>query len=311
MKVKLATMFVLILASIFSFAAEKPSVVKIWEGVKMPGSAPKDPEGFIVRNGKTTKNLSNVSSPTMEFFFAESDKPTSFVVVCPGGGYSVLAYEKEGINIAKLLQKNGISAGVLKYRVPSQFESALMDSQRAVRLVRANAKNWNVDPEKIGIMGFSAGANLSARTATNSDFKSYKPLDKIDSVSPEVNFVALIYPAWLDSYTFKRWFSGNKKNFDKDIPSDYSAQYRLADIAPVSKDSPKAFIVQSQNDRRYINSAIAYYLACKNAGVESEIHLYPTGGHGYGDGSSLKEDSTAKNWFGAYLGWLKLYNYAD
>lgn len=295
------TIISLLCLTSFCAFAQKPAKMNIWPDGKMPGSFPANAETV---NEKV--HITNVSTPTLEFYFADTAEARGLVVVCPGGSYRMLAYSHEGVKIAQALQKNGINAAVLKYRVPEQFESALMDSQRAVRLVRSNAKKWNIDADKIAIMGFSAGGNLAARTSTCFEQKSYEAVDSADEASARPNLGILIYPAWVDAYTFGKWSRGDKKNFHKDIPSDYSSQYEIAGIAPVGKNTPPCFIAQSQDDVKYINSAIAYYLALKNAGIDGEIHLYPKGGHGFGLNTL---NLTSDGWFNSLVAWLKMYKF--
>lgn len=299
---KLAITLSLCLASL-CVVAEKPAKMNIWPDGKMPGSFSAGAETVNHRG-----HITNVPVPALEFYFADTSEARGLVVVCPGGSYRILAYDHEGVKIARALQKNGINAAVLKYRIPEQFESALMDSQRAIRLIRSNAKKWNVDANKIAIMGFSAGGNLAGRTSTCFGQKTYEGIDDADKESARPDLGALIYPAWVDSFTFEKWFGGDKKNFYKNIPEDYTSQYAIAKITPVGKDTPPCFIAQSQDDVKYINSAIAYYLAIKNAGVEGEIHLYPRGGHGFGLNTL---NFTSDGWFDSFVAWLKMYKFAS
>ena len=151
------------------------------------------------------RNMFNgIKTPALELFLAKSDKPNGLVVIAPGGGYQILAYPHEGVQIAEWLNKCGISAAVLKYRVPDFPAEALADIQRAIRLVRANAKAWNVDPDKIGVMGFSAGANLCARASTNYGKDAYAPVDDADKLSARPDATCLIYPAYCDRQGFDR-----------------------------------------------------------------------------------------------------------
>lgn len=203
--------------------------------------------------------ISNVESPTLAVYLAPaSEIPTAAVLICPGGGYSKLAYNKEGTEIATWLNGHGISAAVLKYRVPGNRDGALEDAQRAMGLIRQHEGEWNIDPKRVGILGFSAGGHLAARTSTTS-LRAYEPTDEADSLRCTPDFTILIYPAYIGD-----------------------GDYKVASEIAVDSDTPRAFIVQTQDDKHYIDSSIAYYMALKEAGVASELHLYPTGGHGYG-----------------------------
>ena len=234
--------------------------------------------------------LNGIKTPTLELFLAKSDKPNGLVVIAPGGGYQILAYPHEGVQIAEWLNKCGISAAVLKYRVPDFPAEALADIQRAIRLVRANAKSWNVNPDKIGVMGFSAGANLCARASTNYMKDAYAPVDAADKLSARPDATCLIYPAYCSQPEKDRRF---KKGGAKDGDS-YDVRYKIADWNVVDKDTPPAFITQTQFDP-YADASIAYYLALKEAKVPAQLHMLPVGKHGYQD----------KKVFEMYADWLK------
>ena len=201
-----------------------------------------------------------------------------------------------GIEIAEALVKNGISAAVLAYRVPENRDGALMDAQRAIRYVRAHAKDFNINPDKVAIMGFSAGANLSARASTQFDAVAYKAADAIDKFSAKPNLTGLIYPAYCDNQNFeKRWYG---------IRSDeqaYDKKYALAPDLKISKDTPPAFLVETQPDP-YVDASIAYYLALKKAGIPACLHLFDKGKHGYG---LRNKTDLVSQWFDLYVKWLK------
>lgn len=267
--------------------------IPLWKGVKMPGKTTDGPE---VMNGRFVKGneyqafeIKNVGTPAMQFFKADSAKPTAAVVVCPGGAYRGLQYGHEGVNIAKFLNSQGVSAFVLKYRVPNEFndkDRVYMDAQRAMRLVRKNAREYNVDPSKVGFMGFSAGGHLSAWMSTNYEKELYAPQDAADKMPLRPDFAILVYPAWLDD-------RGNAEN-----------PYALARDIPVTKDTPPAFIAHNMDDKSFINASIAYYLALKKEGVPVDMHLYSKGGHGYG---ARPRGLPVDSWVPLLAEWLK-YN---
>ncbi len=267
------------------FALANAPFMNLWDGVKMPGGktdAPEYMKGKIIPGRKyQSYDYKNVSVPAIQIYALKSDKPTTAVIVCPGGAYSGLVYGKEGEDIANYLNSIGVSAFILKYRVSDKKDrdAAFNDIQRAIRLVRANAKKFNIDPDKIGVMGFSAGGHLSARASTSYSQNSYDPLDKIDEISAKPNFTILIYPAWID----------NRKD------------YGLAKEFKVDAQTPTAFIVQAQNDTGLVNSSIAYYLALKEAGVDADLHLYSKGGHAYG---LLQNGLPIDNWHKSLTDWL-------
>lgn len=257
-------------------ATSAPSeVIELWNDVKMPGGVT---EPLDYSKKKWKPSVEGVKNPTLEIFPARGAKDSGFVIICPGGAYANLAdTSAEGYDIAEFFNRRGVSAAVLKYRIPNNFDGALMDAQRAIRLVRANAKKWGANPDKIAIMGFSAGANLSARASTNFKNPAYAPLDDIDKLSARPDYTVLIYPAYCSQPEKDRRMLGKRT-----ASQDYSARYEIADWNVVDKDTPPAFITQSQFDP-YVDAAIAYYLALKKFGVPAELHMISKGAHGYKD----------------------------
>jgi len=247
------------IASVSGFS-QKKEIAYLWPG-KVPGEV-KEKQSPVIdapRNDDVLR-YSEVTNPALEIWPAgQSNNNRAAFVVCPGGGYRILAYDKEGTEIAAWLNKLGFSAFVLQYRIPEKREGALQDAQRAIRYVRMNAAKWNIDPEKVGIMGFSAGGSLSARTSTQFNKKSYSAVDKTDSLSCRPSFAMLIYPAYLDQGP------GNS----------------LTPELELTKDTPPVFIFQTTDDQ-YGNSALVMASAMRNAKLPVELHLLPAGGHGYG-----------------------------
>ena len=275
----------------------------LWPDGKMPGVATDKKEWSKVLEkrigGKDVLIVGGVSKPTVELFRADAKSPTGFVVICPGGGYGSLAYDYEGTEIAQWLNARGVSAMILKYRVPDNPEGALMDAQRAVRLARANAENWNIDPKKIAVMGFSAGANLCARASTQFGTKTYEPVDAADSLSPRPDFTVLVYPAYCDKpANDKRW----KKTKLPPADADYGTLYAPAENLDIAKNTPPAFIVQTQEDR-YVNASIAYYLALKKNKIPANLFLFDRGEHGF---SLRNKTDFVREWEYLFDKWLKL-----
>ena len=209
--------------------------------------------------------ITNVSEPIITFYPAPTDNNSgTTIIVNPGGGYGILAYNLEGTEICKRFNSHGINCVLVKYRVPrreglAKHEAPLQDLQRAIAYTRAHAKEWNLDANKIGVMGFSAGAHLSAMASNSFKQLTYTPIDANDEVSTRPDFCMLIYPAYLDGENFS-----------------------LAPEVKVSDKTPPTFIVQAQDDNSYINSSLFYYYALKEVKVPSALHLYPSGGHGFG-----------------------------
>ncbi len=209
--------------------------------------------------------ISNVSAPTLTFYPAPADNNSgTTIIVSPGGGYNILAYNLEGTEICKRFNSHGINCVLVKYRVPrreglAKHEAPLQDLQRAIAYTRAHAKEWGINENKIGVMGFSAGAHLSAMASNSFNQLTYTPIDANDQVSTRPDFCMLIYPAYLDGENFS-----------------------LAPELNVTDKTPPTFLVQTQDDERLLNSSLFYYYALKEAKGSVAMHLYSSGGHGYG-----------------------------
>ena len=191
--------FLLLLFLSISTNAQKREIIYLWPG-KVPGEL-KEKQPPVIDTSKNDKILrfDEVTNPAIEVSLPDKAiNNGSAVIVCPGGGYNILAYDLEGTEIAGWLNRLGFTAFVLQYRIPDKKGGALQDVQRAMRIVRNNPQKWNIDPEKIGVMGFSAGGSLSARASTLFNKKTYPPVDKSDSLSCRPSFTILIYPAYLD-----------------------------------------------------------------------------------------------------------------
>jgi acetyl esterase/lipase len=252
--------FLLLLFLSISTNAQKREIIYLWPG-KVPGEL-KEKQPPVIDTSKNDKILrfDEVTNPAIEVFLPDKAiNNGSAVIVCPGGGYNILAYDLEGTEIAGWLNRLGFTAFVLQYRIPDKKGGALQDVQRAMRIVRNNPQKWNIDPEKIGVMGFSAGGSLSARASTLFNKKTYPPVDKSDSLSCRPSFTILIYPAYLDQ----------------------GPSLTLTPELELSKDVPPIFIFQTADDP-YGNSALVMAAALRNAKLPVELHILSTGGHGYG-----------------------------
>ena len=255
---------VFVMSPVLLHADEQLKNLNLWPDVA-PGKVTDQPEQHI-RSGGTTR-YHHVSVPTITIYPANKGDSNSAqslysaVVVMPGGGYVILAYDKEGTEIAQWLNSIGVTGIVLKYRVPKNKDGAFMDAQRAMGLIRLNALKWGIDPKRIGVIGFSAGGNLAARLSTNYASRSYDRIDEADDQSCKPDFTMLVYPAWLSA---------------KD------GTMILRDEFPVNDKTPPAIMVQTQDDGLTVNSCLAYYQALLKNKVMAELHLFPNGGHGYG-----------------------------
>ena len=217
--------------------------------------------------GRRVIRLGNVSRPGITVYRAPQDKDTgATVVVFPGGGYNILAWDLEGTEVCEWLNSIGVNAMLLKYRVPKRASlerhaPALQDAQRAVGLVRSRAKEFGIDPQRIGVLGFSAGGHLAAALSASVSQRTYPEVDDADKVSCRPDFSILIYPAYLTL----------KEQGDKISPE-----------TAVSSNTPPAFIAMTQDDPVRVEGALFYSVALKQIGVPFELHIYPKGGHGYG-----------------------------
>lgn len=286
--VRVCSVLTLTFALACSGDAAEPTVIKLWPG-KAPGET-KDigAEQLIEpKPGQAeVKRISNVSEPTITIYSPPKDKNSgTAVVVAPGGGYSILAIEHEGTQVCEWLNKLGVTAVLLKYRVPKRDMqtpenlAALQDAQRAISIVRGKHTELGIDPTKVGMLGFSAGGNLTAWTSLAGK-RYYEPIDKTDETSCEPNFALLIYPAYL---------------VDKG-GTTLKPEYK------VKKDSPPMFFVHSSDDGVSSENSVALYSALKKYNVPAELHLYATGGHGYG---MSKVPHPCASWPDRAADWMK------
>ena len=244
-------------------AEDKPLVLDLWPG-KAPGESGEIKDEKM--SGKQgNRQLTDVSKPSITIYRPAKEKNTGVaVVIAPGGGYRFLAWDHEGEDVAAWLNSIGITGVVLKYRVPrppEHMNNPLADAQRALSMVRSNAKVWDLDVKRIGMLGFSAGGHLTAHAATNFDKRAYEPIDEVDKVSCRPDFAVVIYPGGVV----------DKKNKEK-----------LSPEIRVSKETPPTFLAQSNDDRVGPENSAVLYLALKKEGVPAELHIYANGGHGYG-----------------------------
>jgi acetyl esterase/lipase len=235
---------------------------------------------------KGVKRVSNVTEPTITYYLSNSAKATgTTVMVCPGGAYNILAIEHEGEDVCKWLNEIGVHAVLLKYRVPRRqnrepHEAPLQDAQRAMGLIREAGKNWLVPLTKLGILGFSAGGNLAVMTATSFNQRTYERIDPADDLSCRPDFAMPIYPAYLLD-------QGNSR--------------KLAPHIQITKDCPPFFLVHTGDDHIPAEGSVLTFLNLETVGIKgNELHVYPSGGHGYGirrTGNSVSEwTGNAKNW---------------
>lgn len=251
--------------------------------------------------------ISNVQIPAIEVYLPAKQISTGkAVVIFPGGGYGILAYDWEGTDFAKWLNSQGIAGIVVKYRLPisksltDPKEVPLMDAQRAIRLVRQNAAAWNIDPTKVGVMGFSAGGHLASTVSTQYKHEVDRPKDAIDTLSARPDFSILAYPV----ITFQEGavHGGSRKNLIGDNASK-ELKDRFSGELNVNAETPPTFLVHAQDDKGVpIENSLLYYQALHKNGVKASLHIYPTGGHGFAFGLGK---GAVESWRNVLLAWMK------
>jgi acetyl esterase/lipase len=279
------TSFLFVISSLAASAA--PLTLPLWTG-EVPGEKDQKvgEEKVEDRNNDGITRTSNVSKPTITVYPASANNANgAAVIVAPGGGYGILASKHEGTDVCDWLNEIGVTAILLKYRVPrranlEKHHAPMQDAQRAVSLVRSKAAEWNIDPNRIGLLGFSAGGHLTATVLTSDGSVSF-PKEDVDKHSPIPDFGLLIYPAYLKS----------EKDPNKLVPE-----------VSVDKNTPPSFVVIAHGDSRFVEGAALYYLAMQRAKRQCELHIYGKGGHGYG----MKEiPERVGEWTTQAAGWMK------
>ena len=264
-----------------SFSQNK--MIELWPD-KVPGEIKAKNDIVIApSHNDNVIRISEVTDPKLEVFIPEkmNDKHSA-VIVCPGGGYNILAYDKEGTEIAQWLNKLGYAAFVLQYRIPNKKIGALQDLQRSIRVVRSDAAKWDINPDRIGVIGFSAGGSLCARAATLFNQKIYSSVDKADNLSCRPSYVMLIYPAYLD----------------------LGDNHSLTPELKLTKDVPPIFMFQASDDY-HGNSSLVMAKALRDAKLSFELDIVPFGGHGYGLRTGKRAPETwpvlAEKWMSAII----------
>jgi acetyl esterase/lipase len=292
-------LFIYLSAAAPAIGDEKPLVVELWPG-KPPEETGDIGAEYIrpsprldkkqVEVTESTRMITNVTKPSITIYRPAKDKDTgTAVIICPGGGYWNLYWELEGEEVAAWLNSLGVTGIILKYRVPRRPDEPkteparrpLQDAQRAVSLVRSKAKEWGIDPKKIGMVGFSAGGHLALATATSFEKRTYEPIDDVDKLSCRPDFAIPVY-------------SGYLKDKDKD---------ELARGLRIPKETPPIFLVHGGADIvSPPEHSVVAYLALRKAGVPTELHIYATAAHDFG---VRKSDHPCSTWTDACAAWLR------
>lgn len=287
------------------FLQAQNEVVPLWSK-EIPGAIISEDykEVPVLENG-IVRDVSKVTTPTLTVFVPENPNGTA-IVICPGGGYAYLAINKEGFKVAKWLNTLGITAFVLKNRLPSdeimkdKTIGPLQDAQEAIRYVRRNAEKWAINTQKVGVIGFSAGGHLASTLSTHYKDEVYKVTDNI---SARPDFSILIYP--VISMDEKITHKGSRNNLLGTLPSAALVE-KYSNEKQIDSLSPPTYIVHAVDDKTVpIENSIQYFLALKNNKVPCEIHFYEKGSHGFG----LGNNGTSKNWTSQCEDWLRFNNY--
>lgn len=296
--------FALFLSMMFTNSFSQEIILPLWEGTPPlqndMGLEEKAVEQGIIR-------IENVQIPQIEVFLPSKQMRTGqAVVIFPGGGYHILAYDWEGRDFAKWLNTQGIVGIVVKYRLPDSKslinakEVPLLDAQRAVRLARHHAEEWLIDPSQIGVLGFSAGGHLASTVSTQYAHEVDRAKDEVDKLSARPDFSILAYP--VISFRDASAHSGSRKNLIGDNAPQELID-RFSGELNVTEDTPPTFLVHAQDDSGVpIENSFLYYKALHAKGVPASLHIYPAGGHGFGFGLGK---GPVDGWRDALLDWMK------
>jgi acetyl esterase/lipase len=298
---KKITSILFFMAIVIKTYSQKDSLILYPDGV--PGSKGIVKPENITKDGVT--RVRDVTNPAMYVYQPKKGNPTgASVIICPGGGYWILAIDHEGHDVAKWFAERGITAFVLKYRLPQAelFENSeirpLQDAQQAIRIVRKNATKYKIDPNKIGIMGFSAGGHLASTASTHFTTQVGEITDPSISVRPD--FSILMYP--VISFSDKIGHLGSRDNLiGKNPPLEKIHEY--SNEKQITKDTPPTFLISTADDFVKAENSINYFLACKKNGVPVEMHIYEKGGHGYG--LTKKDRGPVETWDARLADWMR------
>lgn len=278
--------------------------MQLWSS-EIPGSIKADDYNEIYN--ESLDQLRKVINPSLTLFLPEKPNGTS-IVICPGGGYAYLAINKEGYKVAEWLNTLGITAFVLKYRLPSddimkdKSIGPLQDAQEAMRFIRRHAEKWHLNTEKVGVMGFSAGGHLASTLSTHYNDLVYK---QTDSISAKPNFSVLVYP--VISMDEKIMHKGSRNKLLGNNPSK-KLIVKFSNEKQIDSLTPPTFLVHATNDKGVpVENSLSYYLELKKNKISAELHIYQDGKHGFGLGTI----GTSQNWTKHFETWLRINNYIN
>lgn len=313
----LPSLILLLLASGLAPAAERavpeteptagaPDRIALWPEGQVPGeSGPATVPHVIERSADPAlpdRYIDNVSAPYLVVYRPAHPNGSALLVV-PGGGYQRIVLDKEGTALVPaFVEQGGVTLFVLRYRLPagrSDRQAALADAQRAMRVIRADAARWQIDPARVGVMGFSAGGHVAARLSNGFDAPVYPHRDAIDALSARPDVALLIYPV-IDMGTHAH--TGSRTRL-LGPHADVALQQQFSMQGQVRTDTPPTFLVHAQDDNVVpVHNSLVYYQALLRAGVSTEMHLFPSGGHGFG--VRIPAGLTVTQWPGLALRWI-------
>lgn len=304
MKLRTTIIFALLVLPLTIIAQD--TIVPLWPKDKIPNRIASD-EKETHTQGDDLLRISKVQEPTIEVYLpANANANGQAMLIFPGGGYQILAYDWEGTDIAKFLNGKGIAGIVVKYRLPSSISQKdkhlvpLIDAQRAMRMVRSMASEFNIESNKIGILGFSAGGHLASTLGTHFNEKVYETVDEIDNQSARPDFVALGYPV----VSFKQMIthSGSKRNLSGGKTEPTIIEY-FSNEEQVTEETPPTFLFHAADDSVVpVENSLAFFKACKDKGVPTTMHIYPTGGHGF---SLARNNKHLRGWTERMFEWME------
>ncbi|WP_209403548.1 alpha/beta hydrolase [Pseudozobellia sp. WGM2] len=281
------------------------TILPLWPTGKIPNRIASSEKEVHVKEG--ILRISKVQEPTIEVYLPARQNATGqAMLIFPGGGYGILAYDWEGTDIAKFLNGKGIAGIVVKYRLPSdvsqkeKYNVPLIDAQRAMRMVRSRAKDWNILENKIGIMGFSAGGHLASTLGTHYNEKVYDAIDDTDKQSARPDFMNLVYPVVTFTQTTKH--SGSENNLLGET-SNPDLERHFSNELQVTSDTPPTLLIHATDDKAVpVENSLLFFQALKDKGVSATMHIYPKGGHGF---SLAREDHHLRSWTERLFEWME------
>ncbi len=302
------SIFVLAFVFLSSSALAQQTVLPLWPHATPEPPQTTEPETDVTKptdaliSGHRTARLANVTVPTLTIYSppASVKNTGAAALVFPGGGYVRLAWDGEGIDTCNWLTSIGMTCLLVKYRVPEQGHyptnfADLEDAQQAMRIARAHAKEWHIDPNRIGVVGFSAGGNLAVLMSTHSDDHNVETTPAAPDVDAKIdarpNFAIVVYPAYLI-------IPSDPKNPNSPAATPIS----LDPVYTPNKLTPPTFLIQAENDKGYGKNAPVYFQALAAAGIPAELHMYATGGHGFG---IHPPGAPEENWTDLANAWLR------